>query len=197
MKLAYFLLSSLLVGSACFANSSITLMSETGDTLMIHQLKNGELWGSFIVTDQIAESFAEHEQIIMQLDQQQPINLQGKRACGGAAGKPKTVDYQFVSSDQDWLFNNSVKSNSDIFQTLGLVDQAAYRTLTVDRRYEWVDFPIQSAVGLPELLQQFQSSQKIVFRYTTQAFEQRLAEFKIDQGQNEQLDSLLNRKKAQ
>ncbi len=196
MKFIHILYCSLFISFACSANSSVTLQSETGDSLMIHQLSNGELWGSFVVTDQISDSFAEHEIILMQLDQQQPINLQGKRSCGGAAGKPQTVDYQYEASEQDWLFNTTVQTESDIFATLGIAEQEAYRTLTVDRRYELVDFPIQSAVGLPELFQQFQSSQKIVFRYTTQAFEQRLAEFKIDEGQSEQLDSLLNRKKA-
>ena len=196
MKLSHILYCSLFISFACLANNSVTLHSETGDSLMIHQLNNGELWGSFIVTDQISDNFAEHEIIVMQLDQLQPINLQGKRSCGGAAGKTQTVDYHYEASDQDWLFNSSVQSDSDFFAALGMAEQQPYRTLTVDRRYELVDFPIQATVGLPELFQQFQASQTIVFLYTTQAFEQRLAEFKIDAGQNEQLDSLLNRKKA-
>jgi len=195
VKLSYFLLCTL-VCSACYANNSISLLSQTGDTLMIHQLKNGDLWGSFIVTDRIAESLAEHEMIVMQIDQQQPINLEGKRSCGGAAGKPKTVDYQFESSDEDWLFNRSVATDSDIFQTLGLVEQSPYRTLTVDRRYELVDFPIQASVGLTDLFAQFQAAQSIVFRYTTQANEQRSAVFNIKSGNHIALDHLLNRKKA-
>jgi hypothetical protein len=188
----------LFISVTCSANNSVTLLSETGDRLMIHQLNNGELWGSFIVTDRIVDSFAEHEMIVMQLDQLKPINLQGKRSCGGAAGKPPTVDYHYAAVEQDWLFNRTTRQSagSDIFAAIGFEDQHAYRNLTVDRRYELVDFPIQAAVGLPELFQQFQSAQSIIFRYTTQAFEQRLAEFNIDAGQDDQLDKLLNRKKA-
>lgn len=198
MTLSHILYCSLLISVTCSANNSVTLHSDTGDSLMIHQLSNGELWGSFIVTDRIPDSFAEHEMIVMQVDQLKPINLQGKRSCGGAAGKPQTVNYDFAAKDQDWLFNSTTQqqSNADIFAAIGIEDKQAYRHLTVDRRYELVDFPIQATVGLPELFQQVQSAQSIIFRYTTQAFEQRSAEFNIDAGQNDQLDKLLNRKKA-
>ncbi len=196
MKLIHILYGLLFVSLSTAANNSVTLYSDQGDSLMIHQLKNGELWGSFIVTDQIAESFAEHEMIVMQIDQLQPINLQGKRSCGGAAGKPKTVDYQFESSEQDWLFNKTVHTETDVFAVLWMAERERYRILSVDRRYEWLDFPIHASVGLPELFQQFQAAQKVVFRYTTQNFEQRLAEFKVDRGIDMQLDRLLNRQKA-
>jgi hypothetical protein len=198
MTLRYILSCLLFISVTCSANDSVTLSSETGDKLMFHQLNDGELWGSFIVTDRIVDSFAEHEMIVMQVDQLKPISLQGKRSCGGAAGKPQTVEYHYETADQNWLFNSSSRqqTSSDIFAAIGLEDQKAYRHLTVDRRYELVDFPIQATVGLPELFQQFQSAKSVVFRYTTQAFEQRLAEFHINEGQNAQLDRLLNRKKA-
>lgn len=196
MKIPHILYGLLLLSSLSYANDSVTLHSDTGDTLMIHQLKNGELWGSFMVTDQVADSFAEHELILMQIDQQQPINLEGKRSCGGAAGKPQTVDYQFEDTQQDWLFNGAVSTQSDVFEVLGWDEPKKYKTLNSDRRYEVVDFPIQASVGLPELLQQFRLAQEIMFRYSTQGNEQRFAVFNMREGNNVDLDDLLNRKKA-
>jgi hypothetical protein len=40
------------------ASESLVLESDTGDTLMFHQLHNGEIWGSFMITNQVAASFA-------------------------------------------------------------------------------------------------------------------------------------------
>ena len=49
------------------ASESVIISSETGDTLMIHRLKNGEVWGSLLITDRVADSFAENELIVMQI----------------------------------------------------------------------------------------------------------------------------------
>ncbi len=196
MKIVHFLCGLLLLSSVCYASDSVILKSKAGDTLMIHRLNNGELWGSFMLTDNVIESFADHELILMQLDQKQPIKLQGKRSCGGAAGKPQAVDYQFESSQQSWLFNGTADNTSDVFEVLGWDEPQPYKTLLSDRRLEVVDFPIQASVGLTGLLQQFQLAENILFRYSTQADEQRQALFVIEAGTTHALDRLLNRKKA-
>ncbi len=117
----------------------MTLTSETGDTLMIHQFKNGELWGSFIITDKVSESFADHELIILQIDNNQPVKLEGKRSCGGAAGAKQTVSYNFLTDKKtdevNWQFNHSKVAKQDVFALLG-EDNETYQTLSSDRRLE-------------------------------------------------------------
>ncbi|OUR65848.1 hypothetical protein A9Q79_02345 [Methylophaga sp. 42_25_T18] len=164
------------------AADTITLSSETGDTLMIHQLKNGELWGSFMLTDKVSDSFADHELIVLQIDKQQPVKLEGKRSCGGAAGEKQTVSYDFLadenSTDVNWQFSHSEVAEQDIFVLLG-EDAETYQTLSSDRRPEVVDFPIRASVGLASLLTQMKQGKMISFRYTTEADEQREAKFDL------------------
>jgi len=164
------------------AADSITLSSESGDTLMIHQFKNGELWASFILTDEVSESFADHELIVLQIDNQQPVKLEGKRSCGGAAGEKQTVSYDFLSDNTsdaaNWQFNHSEVAEQDIFALLG-EDAETYQTLSSDRRPEVVDFPIRASVGLASLFTQMKQGKTISFRYTTEADEQREANFDL------------------
>jgi len=182
MRLLYTLIIvGLLYSSPIRAADSILLTSESGDSLMFHQLKNGEIWASFMLTDQVVESFADHELIVLQIDNNQPINLAGKQSCGGAAGKKQTMSYDFLASDtqvDNWQFSQSTVASSNVLQLLEQ-DKLTYQKLLSDRRPEVVDFPIQSAVGFASLQQQFQQGQIALFRYTTQANEQRVARFHL------------------
>jgi len=182
MRLLYTLIIvGLLYGSPIRAADSISLSSVSGDTLMFHQLKNGELWASFILTDQVVDSFADHELIVLQIDNHQPVNLVGKQSCGGAAGKKQTLSYDFTSSDsqvENWQFSQSTVATSDILQLLEQ-DQQTYQQLLSDRRPEVVDFPVRASVGLASLLSQFQQAELVLFRYTTLANEQRTARFHL------------------
>lgn len=172
----------LLIPAVVLAADSITLNSETGDTLMIHQFKNGELWGSFMITDRVSDSFADHELIILQIDNHQPVKLEGKRSCGGAAGEKQTISYDFLAENNaevtSWQFSQSKVAKQDLFALIN-EDTVTYQTVSSDRRLEVVDFPIRASVGLNSLLAQFQQGQMISFRYTTQADEQRQASFDL------------------
>lgn len=172
----------LLIPAVVLAADSITLNSETGDTLMIHQFKNGELWGSFMITDKVSDSFADHELIILQIDNHQPVKLEGKRSCGGAAGEKQTISYDFLADNNaevtSWQFSQSKVAKQDLFALIN-EDTVTYQTVSSDRRLEVVDFPIRASVGLNSLLTQFQQGQTISFRYTTQADEQRQASFDL------------------
>ena len=164
------------------AADTVTLNSETGDILMIHQFKNGELWGSFMLTDKVSASFADHEIIVLQIDKQQPVKLEGKRSCGGAAGEKQTVSYDFLADNNTdathWQYSHSTVAPQDVFALLG-EDSKTYQTLSSDRRPEVVDFPIRASVGLASLFSQFKQGKTISFRYTTEADEQREANFDL------------------
>ena len=69
------------------ASDSIVIPSDTGDTLMIHRLNDGELWGSFMITDQVADNFADYEMIVLQVDQHQPIKMDHHKLCGSPASR--------------------------------------------------------------------------------------------------------------
>lgn len=182
MHFVFIFLSSLIFSSTVFAADSITLKSETGDTLMIHQFKNGELWGSFMLTDKVSDSFADHELIVLQIDNHQPVKLEGKRSCGGAAGEKQKFSYDFLSEESknttNWQYSQSSIATTDVLMLLGQ-DKQTYQTLLSDRRPEVVDFPIHASVGLASLLEQLKQGKKISFRYTTEADEQREANFDL------------------
>jgi len=181
LQFIFGLLIFLNAGTAIAADTVI-LNSETGDILMVHQLKNGELWGSFMLTDRVAESFADHELIVLQIDKQQPVKLEGKRSCGGAAGEKQTVSYDFLADDNtdvaSWQFSQSEVAKQDIFALLD-EDAETYQTISSDRRPEVVDFPIRASVGLASLFTQIKQGKTISFRYTTDANEQREANFDL------------------
>ncbi|NQY27361.1 MAG: hypothetical protein HRT92_09325 [Piscirickettsiaceae bacterium] len=162
------------------ANESITLSSETGDTLMIHRLKNGEIWGSFLITDQVADSFAENELIVMQVDQHQPIKLDHQKLCGSPAREAQKVSYSFQSEPEQaqWQFSRVAESQPNILKLTGW-DKETYQHMKSDRRPELVDFPIQANLALVDLWQQFQQGKSLVFRYVTDAGESRQAVFEL------------------
>ena len=162
------------------ASESVIISSETGDTLMIHQLKSGEVWGSFMITDRVADSFAENELIVMQIDQHQPIKLDHQKLCGSPARQPQKVSYTFQAEpeNEQWQFNKVAASKPDILKLTGW-DKETYQHMKSDRRPEVVDFPIQSAIAIESLSQQFQQGKIVVFRYTTDANEPREARFEL------------------
>jgi len=174
------------------AIESITLPSETGDTLMIHRLNNGEIWGSLIITDQVADSFADHELIVLQIDQHQPIKLDQEKRCNTPAGEEQKVSYSFESeqSQQQWQFS-AVSTAKDDFLKLSGWDKDIYQHMKSDRRPEVVDFPIKATIAIESLWQQFKQGDSISFLYTTDADEPRQAVFQL-KNKREQIQSLIN-----
>lgn len=168
------------------ASESITLSSETGDTLMIHRLNDGEIWGSFMITDQVANSFADYELIVLQVDQHQPIKLDHQKLCGSPARAEQKVDYSFQAepTTEQWLFSQVTTTQPDILKLTGW-DKEEYQHMRSDRRPEVVDFPIQGPIAAPTLATQFQQGKNIVFRYTTDADEVRQANFNLQRVQDE------------
>lgn len=163
------------------ASESIILPSDSGDTLMIHRLNNGEIWGSLIITDQVSDSFADYELIVLQVDQHKPIKLDQEKRCATPAGKAQKVDYVFQteqSSDQQWQFSEVEAAQTNILKLTGW-DKEFYHHMKSDRRPEVVDFPIQGAIALESLWQQFQHGEKVIFHYTTDADEPREATFNL------------------
>ncbi|PHS69976.1 MAG: hypothetical protein COB23_04820 [Methylophaga sp.] len=162
------------------AAESITLSSETGDTLMIHRLNDGELWGSFMITDQLADSFADYELIVLQVDQHQPIKMDHQKLCGSPARAEQKVDYTFQTeaATEKWQFSRVATTQPDILKLAGW-DKDEYQHTRSDRRPNVVDFPIQGPIALPSLSAQFQQGTTVVFRYTTDANEVRQAQFKL------------------
>jgi len=163
------------------ASESIILGSNTGDTLMVHRLNNGEIWGSFMITDQVAASFADQELIVLQIDKNQPIKLDHAKRCGG--GKAETsqqVSYSFETqtSQAAWQFNQVESVKPDILKLAGW-DKEVYQHMRSDRRPEVVDFPIRASLAIDNLWQQFNQGNVIVFRYVTDAAETRQAEFRL------------------
>jgi len=186
----------------CFINSglaqateSLTLDSNTGDTLMFHQLKNGEIWGSFMITDQVAASFADHELIVMQIDHNQPIKLdQAKRCGGGKAELSQQVTYSFETkpSQEKWQFSQVEAVKPDILK-LADWDKDTYQHMRSDRRPEVVDFPLRGSLAIDSLWQQLIQGNVIVFRYVTDAAETRQAEFNLQLSHDELLKLNLSR----
>ena len=174
------------------ANESISISSETGDILMIHRLNNGEVWGSLIITDQVADSFADYELIVLQVDQNKPIKLDQEKRCGTPAGELQKVDYSFDSevSSQQWLFNQVSTAKPDILKLTGW-DKDIYQHMKSDRRPEVVDFPIKATIALESLWQQFKHGERVVFLYTTDADEPRQALFELN-NKREQIKMLLH-----
>jgi hypothetical protein len=155
--------------------------SPTGDTLMIHRLQNQEIWGSFLITDQIADSFSSYELMVMQVDQYQPIQLDYQKVCGGAGRSQPTLMYDFEqSADKTWLFHTQqpVTEDSSLLNQL-LIQAQPYQHMRSDRRPEVVDFAIRGELAVEGLHHQFKQGQELVFRYITEAGEQREARFHL------------------
>ncbi|MBE0438403.1 MAG: hypothetical protein IBX57_01370 [Gammaproteobacteria bacterium] len=178
-------LASLLLlycGSLSAQITLIELVSDTGDILMIHRLNDGELWGSFIITDQVADSFADNELIVLQIDQNKPIKLEHQKVCGGGKADQQQVMFGFDYDPEQiqWLFSQVKQNNPDILKLAGW-DHDSYDHMRADRRPEVVDFAIQGELAVASLLQQFQQGSLITFRYTTESGETRQAEFHLQQ----------------
>ena len=171
------------------AIESVTIASDTGDTLMIHRLNNGEIWGSLMITDQVPDSFDIHELIVLQVDQFKPIKLDQEKRCGTPAGMSQKVDYSFdiandltskVDNDStQWQFSQVESTNSNKIKFTGW-DKETYDHMKSDRRPEVVDFPIQGAIAIASLWQQFQQGELVTFRYTTDVGEARTASFELN-----------------
>ena len=162
------------------ASESVILHSETGDTLMIHRLNNGELWGSFMITDQVSDSFSDSELIVLQVDQHQPIKLDHQKLCGSPARAEQKVDYTFQAEavTEEWQFSRVATTQPDILKLTGW-DKETYQHMKSDRRPEVVDFPIRTPIAIASLVKQVQKGNVIVFRYVTDANESREAEFEL------------------
>lgn len=162
------------------ANDSVTISSDTGDTLMIHRLDNGELWGSFMITDQVSDSFSDSELIVLQVDQHQPIKLDHQKLCSSPARDEQKVDYTFQAetSTEEWQFSRVATTQPDILKLTGW-DKDTYQHMRSDRRPEVVDFPIQTPIAIDSLGPQIRQGNVIVFRYVTSADEARQAEFEL------------------
>ncbi len=168
------------------ANESLVLESASGDTLMFHRLNNGEIWGSLMITDRVSDSFADHELIVMQIDQNQPIKLDQAKRCGGGKGDTsQQVGYSFETeaSQDKWQFNQVEAVKPDILKLAGW-DKEIYQHMRSDRRPEVVDFPIRGSLAIDSLWQQVTQGDVIVFRYVTDAAETRQAEFDLHSKQD-------------
>lgn len=174
-----------LTNTASAQTTLLELISETGDSLMLHRLNNGEIWGSFMITDQVVDSFAVNELIVLQVDKNQPIKLDHEKRCNTPAGESQKVSYDFqAQQDQDeWLFSRVNTNKPDILKLTGW-DKDIYAHMRSDRRPEVVDFPIQGELALEGLLQQFKHGQQVTFRYTTEAGESRQAQFSLERSRD-------------
>lgn len=175
-------ISVLLLGTilSAQADDSLNLVSKTGDTLMIHRLNNGELWGSFIITDQIVDSFANNELIILQVDQHKPIKLDYQKQCGGGLREQQKVRFLFDSKTDNtqWHFSQVTTDKPDILKLVGW-DSDSFHHMRSDRRPEVVDFPIRGEQAIDSLWQQFMQGEIVIFRYTTELGQTRQAEFNL------------------
>jgi hypothetical protein len=159
---------------------------------MFHRLSSGEIWASFMITDQVAASFAEHELIVFQIDQNQPIKLDKAKLCGGGkSGSSQQVTYSFAtqSSQNEWQFNQVEAVKPDILKLAGW-DKEIYQHMRSDRRPEVVDFPIRAMLAIDNLWQQVTQGKRVVMRYVTDENETRQAEFDLSLQQTELLTLL-------
>jgi hypothetical protein len=158
------------------------LVSPTGDTLLIHRLNNQEIWGSFIITDAIADSFNDDELIVMQVDHFQPIKLEHQKRCGGGKGDEQTVSFAYEQNAQatSWLFKEVMKPQHSGLNLFGS-DTEQFERMRADRRPEVVDFPIEGELAITGLMSQMVHATHITFRYTTEIGEVRSAEFDLSE----------------
>lgn len=166
------------------AADTVLLKSETGDNLMLHKLNSDQLWATFQITDQVLESFALQELIVLQVDQNKPVKLQqSKKVCGAPAPKNKqTLAYAFEPASSvtgEWAFSEAHTAPQRVLKVFRW-DDKTYDTLPSDRRSEFVDFPLEPIIsGSPNLWQQFEQGEQITFRYMTEAGEARQAVFSL------------------
>lgn len=171
------LFSLLLVSPLQAQTTAMELRHNNGDQLTIQRLANGELWGSFFLTDTMTASFASNELIVVQVDSFKPLKLtQGFRSCGAPAPKAQQVVYQFEQqADDEWAFSGQRANKTDVLKLLGW-DAADYEQLAADRRPEVVDFPLDPG---EKLTLQLTNAGEISFRYVTSSGEQRETVFHL------------------
>jgi hypothetical protein len=158
----------------------VDITNESGDSLLIHRLSDGEIWASFMLTDQIVDSFADHELIILQVDSYKPIKLEHQKTCGGAARSTQQVDY-FVNATTNgaaWSLSPPNQNRADPLDFIG-IDTDPFHHMRSDRRPEVVDFAIQGELAESTLWQQFKQGNSVIFHFTTSGGEPRKAEFDL------------------
>ncbi len=106
------------------AADTVLLKSETGDNLMLHKLNSDQLWATFQITDQVLESFALQELIVLQVDQNKPVKLQqSKKVCGAPAPKNKqTLAYAFEPASSvtgEWAFSEAHTAPQRVLKVFG------------------------------------------------------------------------------
>jgi hypothetical protein len=171
------LFSLFLVSPLQAQTTAMELRHNNGDQLTIQRLANGELWGSFFLTDAMTASFASNELIVVQVDSFKPLKLtQGFRSCGAPAPKAQQVVYQFEQqANNAWAFNGQQANKTSVLKLLGW-DAATYEQLQADRRPEVVDFPLDPGEALAL---QLANAGQISFRYVTDRGEQRETVFHL------------------
>ena len=172
-----FLLTFLFASPVWAQTTAIEIRHDNGDQLTIQRLANGELWGSFFLSDAMTESFASHELIVLQVDDNKPIKLeQGMRSCGAPAPKAQQVVYQFEQTASDeWAFSGEAGRPRDVLKLLGW-DADSYEQLSADRRPEVVDFPLDPGESLTL---QLNDANFVSFRYVTSQGMQRETLFRL------------------
>ncbi len=157
----------------------VDFKNETGDSLLIHKLSDGEIWASFMLTDQVVDSFADHELIILQVDNFKPIKLEHQKSCGGAARSTQQVDY-FVNNSTNgaWELSPPKQYKAEPLDFIGL-ETDRFHHMRSDRRPEVVDFALQGELAESTLWQQFKQGDRVIFHYTTSEGESRKAVFDL------------------
>ncbi|WP_430009554.1 hypothetical protein [Methylophaga lonarensis] len=177
------LMALLLFISMSAQAQSFSLQAEGGELLQVQQLKSGEYWLTVRLSDRNLDSFASHELILLQLDNDYPMSIvEGLRSCAGAARPPQQFfyDYQASGAGSDWQLNavNNQPSIGDmLINTARPV--ADFPTINADRRPEWFDFRIAGQANAEALWQQMQHAKQITLLYTTETAERRQVIFTL------------------
>lgn len=179
-RIKIMMLACLISSGLVQADESVLLKSDTGDSLMLNRLNDGELWGSFMITDQVVDSFADYELIVLQVDQNKPIKLDHQKQCGGGLGENQKIGFSFETEADSgqWQFSEVTSDRPDILKLTGW-DKQSFHHMRSDRRPEVVDFPIQGELAIDSLWHQFNHGDRVIFRYTTESGETRQAEFNL------------------
>jgi hypothetical protein len=177
----FILMTGFWCSSAVIADATLVeVTNQTGDSLAIHRLSDGEIWASFALTDLIVDSFADHELIIMQVDKNKPIKLDHQKRCGGAARPAQQIDYlvDTTANDTIWSLSSPNKNKTDTLALLGM-ETDHFHHMRSDRRPEVVDFALQGELAHKTLWQQFKQGNTVMFHYTTTVGESRQAKFDL------------------
>ena len=170
------MVSVVMLASPLYAEE-MRYQSETGDRFTISQTKDGQYWGSLIISDKHTASFAHNELILLQLDEQTPVSLEhGNLSCGSPAKARQTVFYDVSPSANELFIKGEAQPLPKGFQQVRQRD--VFTTITADRRAETVDFVLNDETVN---LQQLQSANTLKFRFVTDDGKRRQALFHIQQ----------------